>query len=59
MRFYYAHTADGDCNTLDFRIVKAEIRAIRGIGEKRAEEIMTIFERHLGIIEEESLPNEA
>lgn len=38
---------DGD--TLDLRAVESEIRSIRGIGEKRAEEIMLIFEKHLGI----------
>lgn len=36
-------------NTLGLRAVEAEIRSIRGIGEKRAEEIMLIFEKHLGI----------
>ena len=36
-------------DTLDLRAVESEIRAIRGIGEKRAEEIMLIFEKHLGI----------
>ena len=39
--------------TLDLRAVEAEIREIRGIGEKRAEEIMLIFEKHLGILDEE------
>ena len=42
---------DGD--TLDLRAVEAEIRSIRVIGEKRAEEIMLIFEKHLGILDEE------
>ena len=40
-------------NTLDLRAVKSEIRGIKGIGEKRAEEIMLIFEKHLGILDEE------
>jgi ERCC4-type nuclease len=35
--------------TLDLRAVEADIKKIRGIGEKRAEEIMLIFEKHLGI----------
>ena len=43
---------DGE-GTLDQRKVESEIRAIRGIGEKRAEEIMLIFEKHLGILDEE------
>lgn len=38
-----------DSKTLDLREVEKEIKAIRGIGEKRAEEIMRIFERHLGV----------
>ena len=40
-------------NTLDLRAVESEISAIRGIGEKRAEEIMLIFEKHLGIMDED------
>lgn len=40
-------------NTLDLRAVEAEIRSIRGVGEKRAEEIMLIFEKHLGILDKE------
>lgn len=34
---------------LDLREVEKEIRTIKGIGEKRAEEIMRIFEKHLGV----------
>ena len=45
--------ADDRGGTLDLRKVESEIRAIRGIGEKRAEEIMLIFEKHLGILDEE------
>lgn len=48
---------DDECSdggdTLDLRAVESEIRSIRGIGEKRAEEIMLIFEKHLGILDEE------
>lgn len=43
-----AESSDGG-DTLDLRAVESEIRSIRGIGEKRAEEIMLIFEKHLGI----------
>ena len=46
-------TASDDDSTLDLRAVESEIKAIRGIGEKRAEEIMKIFEKHLGILDEE------
>lgn len=45
------HNAGGD--TLDLRAVESEIRSIRGIGEKRTEEIMLIFEKHLGIVDED------
>ena len=38
-----------DDKTLDLRAVEADIKKIRGIGEKRAEEIMRVFESHLGI----------
>lgn len=38
-----------DGKTLDLRAVEADIKKIRGIGEKRTEEIMRIFERHLGV----------
>ncbi len=47
-----AECSDGG-DTLDLRAVESEIRAIRGVGEKRAEEIMLIFEKHLGILDEE------
>lgn len=47
-----AECSDGG-DTLDLRAVESEIRSIRGIGEKRAEEIMLIFEKHIGILEEE------
>ena len=43
---------DGE-GTLDQRKVESEIKGINGIGEKRAEEIMLIFEKHLGILDEE------
>lgn len=45
--------ASDDDNTLDLRAVESEIRSIRGIGEKRAEDIMLIFENHLGILGED------
>lgn len=35
--------------TIDLREVEKDIRAVKGIGEKRAEEIMWIFGRHLGV----------
>ena len=38
--------------TIDLREVEKEIRDIKGIGEKRADEVMKVFERHLGVSEE-------
>lgn len=38
-----------DSKTLDLRAVEADIKQIRGIGDKRVEEIMRIFEKHLGV----------
>ncbi|MBQ8921748.1 MAG: hypothetical protein IJ060_06260 [Oscillospiraceae bacterium] len=38
-----------DSKILDLREIEKDIKAIRGIGEKRAEEIMRIFEKHLGV----------
>ena len=43
-----AGRSDGG-DTLDLSAVESEIRGIKGIGEKRTEEIMLIFEKHLGI----------
>ncbi len=46
-------TSDDRGGTLDLRKVESEIRGIKGIGEKKAEEIMLIFEKHLGILSED------
>lgn len=45
----YADELQKDAPTIDLRAVEADIKAIKGIGEKRAEEIMRIFEKHLGV----------
>ena len=45
--------ADGlmekDNKTIDLREVEKDLRQIKGIGSKRVEEIMTVFEKHLGV----------
>lgn len=45
--------ADGlmekDNKTIDLREVEKDLRQIKGIGDKRVEEIMAVFEKHLGI----------
>lgn len=45
--------ADDRGGTLDLRKAESEIRGIKGIGEKKAKEIMLIFEKHLGILSED------
>ena len=42
----YADELQKDAPAIDLREVE---KAIKGIGEKRAEEIMAIFEKHLGV----------
>ena len=45
--------ADGllekDGKSIDLREVEKDLRKIKGIGDKRVEEIMAVFEKHLGI----------
>lgn len=45
--------ADGlmekDNKTIDLREVEKDLRQIKGIGDKRVEEIMSVFEKHLGV----------
>ena len=36
-------------NTVDLREMESEIRQIKGIGDKRVEQIMTVVERYLGV----------
>ena len=45
----YANELQKDAPAVDLREVEKDIKAVKGIGEKRAEEIMAIFERHLGM----------
>ena len=45
----YADELRKDAPTIDLRVGEADIKRVMGIGEKRAEEIMRIFERHLGV----------
>ena len=34
---------------IDLRELEKDIKALKGIGEKRAEEIMSVIEKHLGV----------
>ena len=45
----YANELQKDAPAVDLREVEKDIKAIKGIGEKRAEEIMAIFEKHLRV----------
>lgn len=38
-----------DGKSIDLREVEKDLRQIKGIGEKRVEEIMAVFEKHLGV----------
>ena len=40
---------ENDGKTLDLREVEKDLRQIKGIGDMRLEEIMAVFERHLGV----------
>ena len=35
--------------SIDLREVEADLKTVKGIGEKRLEEIMAIIEKHLGV----------
>ena len=41
--------ANVDDSAIDLRELEKDIKTIKGIGEKRAEEIMNLIEKHLGI----------
>lgn len=45
----YADSLREDAPTLDLRELEKDFKGVKGIGEKRAKEIMTIIERHLGV----------
>lgn len=45
----YANELANSSPTIDLREVEKDIRAVKGIGVKRVEEIMRIFEKHLGV----------
>ena len=38
-----------DGKSIDLREVEKDLRQIKGIGDKRVEEIMAVFEKHLGV----------
>lgn len=46
----YADNLTKDTPAVDLRELGAELKTVKGIGEKRLEEIMVIIEKHLGVI---------
>ena len=40
---------ENDGKSIDLREVEKDLRQIKGIGDKRVEEIMAVFEKHLGL----------
>lgn len=40
---------ENDGKSIDLREVEKDLRHIKGIGDKRIEEIMTAIEKHLGV----------
>lgn len=45
----YADNLTKDTPTVDLRDLEAELKTVKGIGEKRLKEIMAIIEKHLGV----------
>ncbi len=46
----YAHgLTESAGKTVDLREVETDLRQIKGIGDKRIEEIMNVIEKHLGV----------
>ena len=45
----YAENLTKDSPVIDLPKLEQDIKSIKGIGEKRAEEIMNMIEKHLGV----------
>ena len=45
----YAENLTKDSPVIDLPKLEQDIKSIKGIGEKRAEEVMNVIERHLGV----------
>ena len=48
-QYYNNVMEDAETPTLDLGELRKEIGSIKGVGEKRLDEIMTVIEKHLGI----------
>lgn len=40
---------ESDGKSIDLREIEKDLRQIKGIGDKRVEEIMVVIEKHLGV----------
>lgn len=47
--YYNNVVEDANASTLDLGELREEIGGIKGVGEKRLDEIMTVIEKHLGV----------
>ena len=47
--YYNNVMADAEAPMLDLGELRKEISGIKGVGEKRLDEIMAVIERHLGV----------
>lgn len=45
----YAENLTKDSPVIDLHILEQDIKSIKDIGEKRAEEVMRVVEKHLGV----------
>lgn len=45
----YAENLTKDSPVIDLQKLEQDIKSIKGIGEKRSEEIMIVIEKHLGV----------
>ena len=46
---YTNRLLENDGKSIDLREVEKDLRQIKGIGDKRIEEIMAVIEEHLGV----------
>ncbi len=49
MNYYNNVMEDADAPTLDLGELRKEIGSIKGVGEKRLDEIMAVIKLHLGV----------
>jgi len=47
--YYHNVMEDAEAPTLDLSELRKDLSSIKGVGEKRLDEIMAVIERHLGI----------